>query len=223
MTAIFLSVAAGEGANVAGKVALQSVGQALDIGPGNAAFEVGGIEEKLLTGEIGVERRVGGEIANVPSYLQGSGLGVEAEHPGCTAGGPDEVEEETDGGGLACAVGAKIAENAAGHDLQVEIDDAPLLTVVLSELLQLDDGVHIRSYVLQSPRFKGWKALLLLYTRWGWRVVKKRGDACPAAGLLRFLAMTEGAGCGLAGSPRMGLPPGCSDAGLAYERIVVLS
>ena len=119
--------------------------KALDIGPGNAALEVGGIEEKLLAAEIGVERRVGGEIANAPPYLQGTGLGVQAKHPGCAAGGPDEVKEETDGGGLAGAVGAKIAENAPGHDLQIEIDDAPLLTVVLGELLQLDDGVHIRS------------------------------------------------------------------------------
>ena len=141
----FLPVAVGQGANVAGKVALQPVGQPLDVGPGKAALQVGGVEEKLLAGEIGVERRVGGEVANAPSHLQGSGLGIHAEHSGRAAGGTDEVEEEADGGGLAGAIGAEIAENAAGHDLHIKIDDTPLLTVVLGELLQLDDGVHVRS------------------------------------------------------------------------------
>ena len=68
-------------------------------------------------------------------------MGVQSQDGSAAAGGPEQVHEHADGGGLARAVGAEVAENLAGLDLDVQVYGAGALTVVLGQALSVDDGV----------------------------------------------------------------------------------
>jgi hypothetical protein len=66
----------------------------------------------------------------------------DAEHASHAACWADMVEQDPDGGRLACAVGPKEAHDLAGVHAQVDVDYATMAAVILGQPLRLDDGFH---------------------------------------------------------------------------------
>ncbi len=69
-------------------------------------------------------------------------MGVEAQHPAGSPGGAEEVEQQTDGGGLAGSVGTEVPEDLSLAHLEIEIDDPQLPPVELRQAPSLDRQGH---------------------------------------------------------------------------------
>src|SRR5262249_39039683 len=74
------------------------------------------------------------------------------EHPDGAAGGPDQVEQQPDRGGLPGAVGAQEPVHLAGVDPQVEAGQTAVAAVVLDQVLGADRRLRHRCPPLASAR-----------------------------------------------------------------------
>ena len=74
--------------------------------------------------------------------MQARGLppGVGAEQFDLTAGGPDQPEQDADGGGLARPVGAEEAMNLAWLHREIQAVEGADFPERLGEVLDVDDG-----------------------------------------------------------------------------------
>ena len=77
---------------------------------------------------------------------------LDAEDGRPPASRSDVVEQYSDRGGLARAVGTEEAEYFAGPHLESHLDDPAVLAVILGQTLGLNDRVHGRPIPLQSRR-----------------------------------------------------------------------
>ena len=77
------------------------------------ALDLGHELEVCAHRQVGVERRVLGQVADAPPHLQGLTEHVEAGHPRAAARSGHEAREDLHGGGLAGPVGTEKAHDAA--------------------------------------------------------------------------------------------------------------
>jgi hypothetical protein len=80
------------------------------------------------------------------------GRAVESQHPGGAAGGPDEIHEDADRGGLAGTIRAEEPEDDARRHRQVDVNDPARCSIALGELL----GLHGSNHVSMVPCGSRW-------------------------------------------------------------------
>ena len=85
-----------------------------------------------------VEREIPGQIAAASASLNTLTLRIEAEQRDASACGTDEVEQDSDGGRLASAVGAEEAEHRALWYLEVDRIERAHSPVVLLKAFETD-------------------------------------------------------------------------------------
>ena len=115
--------------------------------------------EVLAAGEELVEGGVLAGDADDAAHRGGLGDHVVAGHPGRAAVGAGHGGEHADGGGLAGAVGAEHAEDAARRDLEVDAGDGHVLAVALAELPPRSWGLAREASsrgVLLAGRSRAW-------------------------------------------------------------------
>ena len=96
--------------------------------------------EALAAGQAGPQRDIAGDVGQAPVQPRGLAPRVGAEQFDVTAGGPDQPEQDADGGGLARAVGAEEAMDLARTHREVEAVEGADLPEGLGEVLDADDG-----------------------------------------------------------------------------------
>jgi hypothetical protein len=133
------------------EVEAEVVGEAGDPAGGDAAAQTPQVFQELAGGLPAVHDEVAGQIADPPAQGDAVGPRVEPEHPDVAGGGPDQVEQDADGGGLAGAVGAQEAVHLTGPDLQVEAGQAAVAAAVgLGQCVGGDGRVSHRRVLSRS-------------------------------------------------------------------------
>ena len=129
-------------AELARRIDLEARDQARPGTPVDAAAQVGEVLERLAAGELVVQHELAGQVAEAAMDRDRVVGRVDAEDRRPAARRADVVEQRPDHRRLAGAVRAEEAERLPFADLEVDLDDASVLTVELGQLLGLDDGGH---------------------------------------------------------------------------------
>ncbi len=106
----------------------------------DAAPEVAVVLDRLAARQAVEQRELAGQVAHASMNGDRIDGRLDPEDPGLPGGRPDKVEEQPDRRRLAGAVRPEEAEDLALLDRQVDVDDPPMLAVVLRQALGLDDG-----------------------------------------------------------------------------------
>jgi len=77
--------------------------------------------EDFEPGQVGVNSEFTGQISDSRPGRQAVQPAIVTENRGRAAGGPEQIEEQADGGGFACAIQTEKAEDLALNDVEVEI------------------------------------------------------------------------------------------------------
>jgi hypothetical protein len=93
--------------------------------------EVREVNEELSGRHRVIHGEITREITGPPSDLNRVLDDVEAEHGSGSPGGKEEVQQQADGGRFTCAVGSDEAVNLSLLDIEIEVDDARRVAVVL--------------------------------------------------------------------------------------------
>ncbi len=109
----------------------------------DAAAQVGEVGQRLAAREPIVERELAGHVADASVDGDRVGSRLDAEHGRPAARRADVIEQDPDRRRLAGAVGTEEAEDLAGLDDKIDLDDAAMRAIRLAELLRLDDGGHV--------------------------------------------------------------------------------
>src|SRR5438094_1144190 len=137
-------VAGGVLAELAAGVELERVDQAREIGLVDAAAQPREVLEDLAAGEVRVQRRLARHVADETLDLDRLPPAVEPRDACRAAVGPDEGHEDADRRRLAGPVRAEKSEDLSLRHREGDVEDGPLPSVALVELLDLDDGRHLR-------------------------------------------------------------------------------
>ena len=97
------------------------------------------VAEVLPRREPLVQAEVAGEVAEVPPRLRAGAADVHPEELDPPGGRPDQVEQQPDGGGLAGAVRAEVAEDLTLADLEREVGNTAIAAVVLRQVIGSND------------------------------------------------------------------------------------
>src|ERR1700730_16365800 len=108
----------------------------------DAAPQARDIGDDLACAKAAELRQLAGHIADMPLDRNGLALAVESEDSRRSRGRVDQPHQETDGRRLSRAVRAKISEDLALLDLEVEVKEPTTPAVVLAEAAGLDRGRH---------------------------------------------------------------------------------
>ena len=95
--------------------------------------------EALAAGQAGPQRDLPGDVGQAPVERGGLPPGVGAEQFDVAAGGPDQPEQDADGGGLAGPVGTEEAMNLARMHREVQAVEGADLPERLGEFPDVDD------------------------------------------------------------------------------------
>jgi hypothetical protein len=112
--------------DVVGRVQVQALAQLVGEATVAQAAEVGDVVHQLPAGQVLIQGQLAGQVADAAADLQAVGAAVHPQDLGPPAGGPDQVEQQPDGGRLAGAVGAEEPEHLARPHGQVQAGDPRL-------------------------------------------------------------------------------------------------
>jgi hypothetical protein len=93
--------------------------------------KIGKVREKLLPGQVLVQRELSGEIPDAFPNLDGVAADVQTKHDRVPRGRPDEIEKQPDGCRLPRSVGPEESEDLTAPDLQIQLFDAADVSVEL--------------------------------------------------------------------------------------------
>ena len=133
---------AGEGESMGGEIDgfEEELDAGRDLGRGDAVS--GGEEAEIFEdGEIVIEAKFLGDVAEERANLGAMEPGIEASDGGGTGGGFGEAGEHLDGGGFSGAVGAEEAEDFVGGDLEGEAIDGGERAERFLEMTEDNDGL----------------------------------------------------------------------------------
>src|SRR6266851_4300161 len=128
-----------------GGVKVHPLDETLQVWAVDAAPQVGEVLEDLTSGQVAVEGRLAGHIADEALDLERLLPGVESRDPRRPAVRADQRHEKADRGGLAGAVRAEETEHLTLSDLERDVVDALLAAVALGQLFNVDDRRHVAS------------------------------------------------------------------------------
>src|SRR5947208_16348467 len=126
-----LPVALGQAADLRGQVEVEPPGQRGDPLAGYPAAQVAQVGQQLGDGLLPVDDEVARQVPDPPAQRHAVPAWVAAEQLDPAGGGPDQVEQDADRGGLAGTVGPEEAVDLAGVDGQVKAGQAASLPVPL--------------------------------------------------------------------------------------------
>ena len=127
------------------RVEVERLDQLRDVRLVDAAAQVAEVRDRLGAGQSVVQVELAGQVADATMDRDRIGGRLDAEDLGAAGGRPDQVEQDAHRGRLAGAVRSQEPEDLALGDLQIEVDDPPVLPVGLGQSFGLDDGGHITS------------------------------------------------------------------------------
>jgi hypothetical protein len=140
-----LPVALREAADPGAQLQVEPAGQLLDAAGGDATTEVAQVGERLADRLAPVDGELAGQVADTAPQRGAARPRPGAQHPDLAAAGPDQVQQQPDGGGLAGAVGAEVAEHLARPDLQVQTVEPTPAPVRLCQPLGADHRLVARA------------------------------------------------------------------------------
>ena len=140
----FLPVAKGQLLHLPVRGQLQPLAQPGCLLPAIGISQISGQLQHIPHPHAGVEHRLGRQIAHLGQDLLPVVPDIHAQDPGFAAGGGDQTQQGTDGGGFSCSVGADEAEEFTLRYGQVQFNNATGLAVILGQALCFD-RMHIHS------------------------------------------------------------------------------
>src|SRR5204862_6754769 len=96
--------------------------------------------EDFETGEVGINSQFAGQVSDMRPGRQTVQPAVVTEDKGLSAGGPQQIEKQADGGRLASAIQTEKAEDLALKDVQIERIPSGERTVSLREATNRNGG-----------------------------------------------------------------------------------
>src|SRR5262249_49545609 len=129
-------------AEPATEVKVEPFGKCCDSPAVPAAPQAGNIADDLAAAKAAELRQLAWQVADETLDLDRPRLAVHTEDFGPPARGPDHVHQQPDRRSLAGAVRAQVAEDLAGGDLQVEVEQPPALAVVLAQTFRPEGCFH---------------------------------------------------------------------------------
>ena len=141
-------------AEPAARVEVEHVDQPRDVVPVDAAAQVPEVLDGLRAGQPVVQIEFARKVADPSMDGDRIGGGLDAEDLRAAGGRTDEIEQDAHRRRLARPVGPQEAEDLPLGDLEVELDDAPVLAVGLGQAFGLDDCGHCTSLRRNPSRFR---------------------------------------------------------------------
>jgi hypothetical protein len=136
-----LPVALGQPAEWPGQIQLQPLGQPVDAGGRHPAAQVAEEDQQLPGGLAAAQGQLAGQVADATAQPGAAGARILAQHPHGAGGGPQQVQQQPDGGGLAGPVGAQVPEHLPGLDCQVQPLQRRVPAVALDQPLGQDHPI----------------------------------------------------------------------------------
>src|SRR5712691_5344457 len=129
-------------AKLATGVQIEALDQLLEIGLIDASAQMPKVFQNLPVGQAGVERKLTWQIAEQPLDLHRVLPAVQPGDTRCAGVGAQQRHEQANGGGFACAVGAKKAKHLALFHTEGDVGYAALAAVALGQTFYFDDCCH---------------------------------------------------------------------------------
>src|SRR5262249_11119588 len=105
--------------------------------------------EHCMTGHVGVDTHLTRQIPDPRARLESFTLTIVPQNEGAALSGSQEIEQDTDGRGLPCAVQSEETERLSGGDLQMKIVDSPQAPVSFRDSSNGDHAVS--GWGLRAP------------------------------------------------------------------------
>jgi hypothetical protein len=137
-----LAVALGVGAGLLARVEVEQLQQLVPVPGVEATPEAAQQVDHLAAGQVRPQGHVPGDIGEAAVQGDRVAPGVAAEQLGPAGVGPQQAQQDPDGGGLAGPVGAEEPVYLAGPHLQVEPVEGPGGAEALHQSRDRDRGVH---------------------------------------------------------------------------------